>query len=435
HYVTSIRPNGLVEFSRPHLDALVYNPNAAKVAWLACYLDRTRPALTGLAASWRCPAFKCDFGAGELMSLLQSAPLSTGCAVDSNPRLIYSGCSRAALISNCLWNSGSMKFDVMEWIVANGFRSPDSGSGLTLTGCLQAVTLTHANDFHSMELLETLGDARLKFTVSTRLFHDSDHTVSEGRLTRLRMREIRNAFLHCAAKEKRRQQAGELSAAVRPTRRRPHADASSANRRWCCNLADKSVADVAEALTGLILSACGGDAADAFLRWLGVPSASLPTPAEPAATTLLLPGEIGVESPDFVKFWGWRISTSWRVKLGYKFRRREFLLSAVTHSTFTWNHVTDCYQRLEFLGDAVIDYLVTHYAVCDCMDTGSPVAVSHGLESHLLSMDEPLQDLIMEYRESAAQFDGPDRFRRLSDQFVADAGADAARLSVCPPSR
>ncbi|PAA74104.1 hypothetical protein BOX15_Mlig002075g4, partial [Macrostomum lignano] len=474
HYVTSIRPNGLVEFSRtPHLDALVYNPNAAKGRMVRLLSRQNKTSVDRVSRLLAMPGIQvrlwCQLRAMpaivyrinqlllgcELMSLLQSAPLSTGCAVDSNPRLIYSGCSLAADQQLSVEQRALMKFDVMEWIVANGFRSPDSGSGLTLTGCLQAVTLTHANDFHSMELLETLGDARLKFTVSTRLFHDSDHTVSEGRLTRLRMREIRNAFLHCAAKEKRLHRFVFAQDANKPENYQPPcarpdadptADASSANRRWCCNLADKSVADVAEALTGLILSACGGDAADAFLRWLGVPSASLPTPAEPAATTLLLPGEIGVESPDFVKFWGMADLDQLEVKLGYKFRRREFLLSAVTHSTFTWNHVTDCYQRLEFLGDAVIDYLVTHYAVCDCMDTGSPgavtdlrmsltnnnlfaaVAVSHGLESHLLSMDEPLQDLIMEYRESAAQFDGPDRFRRLSDQFVADAGADAARV-------
>ena len=38
---------------------------------------------------------------------------------------------------------------------------------------------------------------------------------------------------------------------------------------------------------------------------------------------------------------------------------RPLLLQAVTHASYSKNRVTDCYQRLEFLGDAVLDYLVT----------------------------------------------------------------------------
>lgn len=47
--------------------------------------------------------------------------------------------------------------------------------------------------------------------------------------------------------------------------------------------------------------------------------------------------------------------------LGYQFRDRSFLLQACTHASYHRNRLTDCYQRLEFLGDAVIDYLVTRY--------------------------------------------------------------------------
>lgn len=47
--------------------------------------------------------------------------------------------------------------------------------------------------------------------------------------------------------------------------------------------------------------------------------------------------------------------------LGYTFVDQSFLLQAVTHASYYRNRLTDCYQRLEFLGDAVIDYLVTRY--------------------------------------------------------------------------
>lgn len=45
--------------------------------------------------------------------------------------------------------------------------------------------------------------------------------------------------------------------------------------------------------------------------------------------------------------------------LGWRFRDRTLLLQAITHASYARNRLTGCYQRLEFLGDAVLDYLVT----------------------------------------------------------------------------
>lgn len=47
--------------------------------------------------------------------------------------------------------------------------------------------------------------------------------------------------------------------------------------------------------------------------------------------------------------------------LNYHFRDRSYLVQAFTHNSYHENTVTDCYQRLEFLGDAVLDYLITRY--------------------------------------------------------------------------
>ena len=43
----------------------------------------------------------------------------------------------------------------------------------------------------------------------------------------------------------------------------------------------------------------------------------------------------------------------------WTFRDKALLLQALTHASYQRNTVTDCYQRLEFLGDAVLDYLIT----------------------------------------------------------------------------
>lgn len=53
-------------------------------------------------------------------------------------------------------------------------------------------------------------------------------------------------------------------------------------------------------------------------------------------------------------------------KLGYHFKNRGFLLQALTHSSYTMNRITNCYQRLEFLGDAVLDFLITCYIYENC---------------------------------------------------------------------
>lgn len=43
----------------------------------------------------------------------------------------------------------------------------------------------------------------------------------------------------------------------------------------------------------------------------------------------------------------------------WTFKDKALLLQALTHASYQRNRVTDCYQRLEFLGDAVLDYLIT----------------------------------------------------------------------------
>lgn len=41
-------------------------------------------------------------------------------------------------------------------------------------------------------------------------------------------------------------------------------------------------------------------------------------------------------------------------QLKYRFRDRSYLLQAMTHASYSPNRLTDCYERLEFLGDAVL---------------------------------------------------------------------------------
>ena len=44
--------------------------------------------------------------------------------------------------------------------------------------------------------------------------------------------------------------------------------------------------------------------------------------------------------------------------IGYDFKDESLLLTAVTHPTYANEHRTESYQRLEYLGDAILDFVV-----------------------------------------------------------------------------
>ena len=58
--------------------------------------------------------------------------------------------------------------------------------------------------------------------------------------------------------------------------------------------------------------------------------------------------------------------------LGYHFNERSFLLQALTHASYTSNELTESYERLEFLGDAVLDYLVTAHIFSSSSEDAKP---------------------------------------------------------------
>jgi endoribonuclease Dicer len=47
--------------------------------------------------------------------------------------------------------------------------------------------------------------------------------------------------------------------------------------------------------------------------------------------------------------------------INYQFNNKAYLIAAFTHPSSFANRLTNCYERLEFLGDAVLDFLVTRH--------------------------------------------------------------------------
>lgn len=130
------------------------------------------------------------------------------------------------------------------------------------------------------------------------------------------------------------------------------------------SIPDKSIADCVEALIGAYLTTCGPRGALLFMSWLGIKVLPCTLESSPEACELITYGHL--ESPQSPLYHcpltdtrkeldlllsGYQV---FEEKIGYTFRDRSYLLQAFTHASYYKNRLTDCYQRLEFLGDAVL---------------------------------------------------------------------------------
>ena len=138
-------------------------------------------------------------------------------------------------------------------------------------------------------------------------------------------------------------------------------------------IADKSVADSIEALIGAHLISCGYLGALRFMKFLGLKV--LPEvdgndhhrkaeKSKPGCYTRFWPRGSNMtganNSEDMVSRMVSGLE-NFENSIHYNFRSKLYLLEALTHASYHVNRVTPCYQRLEFLGDALLDFLVTQH--------------------------------------------------------------------------
>lgn len=174
------------------------------------------------------------------------------------------------------------------------------------------------------------------------------------------------------------------------------------------NVQDKTVSDCVEALLGAYVQSNGIKGGLSVLGWLGIlPQSEKPVRLfnNPAPSPYFFKDN----EKDLHKFL--KNPDALELRLGYKFRNRGYLLQALTHASYTSSRITDCYQRLEFLGDAVLDFVITcHiYEITTDLTPGqltdlrsalvnnitfACLCVRHGFNKHLLSMNTKLLDVV-----------------------------------------
>ncbi|GAB4832726.1 endoribonuclease Dicer [Ancistrocladus abbreviatus] len=240
------------------------------------------------------------------------------------------------------------------------------GAVVTVERVLEAVTTEKCMERFSLERLEVLGDAFLKFAASRHLFL-SHAAIDEGQLTRKRSKLVNNSNLYRLATVRKLQvyirdqefDPCHFFALGRPCSvictKETEKSIHSSNQKVRCSrhhqwLYRKTVADVVEALIGAYIVDSGFKAATAFLRWIGIQVAFEASQVERVCTASarFMAVATGKDIPAIEK------------SVGYCFLHTGLLLQAFIHPSYNKSG-GGCYQRLEFLGDAVLDYLITSY--------------------------------------------------------------------------
>ncbi|CAB4316121.1 unnamed protein product [Prunus armeniaca] len=226
------------------------------------------------------------------------------------------------------------------------------------TKVLEAITTKKCQEKFHLESLEALGDSFLKYAASHQLFK-TYQTNHEGLLSVKKDKIVSNAAL-CKLGCERKLPGFIRNESFDPKKWIIPGDYSESHLlteellsnerkiyfRERRKVKSKSVADVVEALIGAFLSTGGEIAAMYFMNWVGIKVDSVHIPYD---------RHFQVQPEKLVNVR--RVESL----LNYSFRDPSLLVEALTHGSYMLPEIPGCYQRLEFLGDAVLDHLITIY--------------------------------------------------------------------------
>ncbi|CAL2272011.1 unnamed protein product [Prunus armeniaca] len=222
---------------------------------------------------------------------------------------------------------------------------------------LEAITTKHCQENLHLESLEALGDSFLKYAASQQLFKTYQND-DEGDLTKKKEKIISNAALcklgcDCKLPGFIRNECFDPKKWIIPG---DYSGSSFLNEKLPFNekniyikgtrkVKGKRVADVVEALIGAFLSTGGEIAAIYFMNWVGIKVDLFHIPYE---------RHFQVQPEKLID-----VRHLESLLNNYSFRDPSLLLEALTHGSYMLPQIPGCYERLEFLGDAVLDYVIT----------------------------------------------------------------------------
>ena len=199
------------------------------------------------------------------------------------------------------------------------------------------------------------------------------------------------------------------------------------NLRQYVRIGDKYLADVIEAVIGLFLEKGGQGAALQFMKFLKLDASGM-IGKEDFPTSAYLPHAV---EERYVKEMTLK-KTNYLLqqidcaeierKINYSFKEKSFLVQALTHASYIGNRITPSYERLEFLGDGILDYLVTCFLYTNGgnmektpgeitelrsalvqNNAFASIVIKAGLEKHILHESPEIMNKINECRDQILQ--------------------------------
>jgi len=296
------------------------------------------------------------------------------------PVLLLKDFTRVALLSSheaqyALWAPSIIRHFQMASTVSSMRDALFGGTplvGIPLDLLLTATTMPAAQERSHYQRLETLGDTTLKYVVSIQLlaahqfWHEGylarrkDHVVSNSTLAKMAIHRrlykwiIRDFFIPRRWKPRHASDPTVLLFEATP---KPSPDVSGMTDKQkrrasvARNLSTKVLADAVEALIGAAYIhggfTLGLECMKVFhlgLSWVALPKC-IDDMYQRYTDMDRYPTQITVVESI----------------LGYTFRRKAIAVEALTHASLQSDIATISYERMEFLGDAVLEMLVTDY--------------------------------------------------------------------------
>ncbi|KAK8970240.1 hypothetical protein KSP40_PGU017130 [Platanthera guangdongensis] len=354
--------NGCICRCRLH-HSVVYTPHNGQIYCIIGILDEMGIDSSFRLRSGEISTYRKYFFTRYLTKLFFLHTVSTGRVVELPAELcivLMSPVSVNSLQTFSFIPSVMHRFQSM--LLASRLRKIQSGACREITTInplkmLEAITTRKCQEKFSLESFETVGDSFLKYVTTRYLFKTYQH-YHQGLLTARRERMISNSILCRLGRSRQitgfiRTEAHEPKEWIIPgenynstgdhmpfTKALPNI--YSTGKRF---IKTKVIADSVEALIGTYLISAGEVQALSFLKWLGLDindckQTSIERP-------VLSKPELYVNVKDL------------QLLFNYTFHDPSLLVEALTHGSYLVSAIPRCYQRLEYLGDAVLDYLIT----------------------------------------------------------------------------
>ncbi|CAF4312506.1 unnamed protein product [Rotaria sp. Silwood2] len=231
----------------------------------------------------------------------------------------------------------------------------------------QSITRRSTNENTDMENLEILGDCFLKLAISMSLYHQYPFDCS-GKLTSKKDKQVSNENLYRLAKKKELINylyvdkviyEGEEANWIPPG----YKINDETSKKYTKQKAKpKAFADMIEALIGAFLISTNYITTIKFMKWLGLDTIPIDKQNQIIKPPSILHPNLSDTTDDVIskiqEFFNNFTFDDIEKKINYVFKNKAYLIAAFTHPSYYNNPFTQCYERLEYLGDAILDFLV-----------------------------------------------------------------------------